>query len=239
MPITARLAAVIGLLVALLCALNASLDVSITALFYDPALRDFPLDDSAWVRGVRWSLMHLPHAITIVAVLALVGHRFKWRIARHLPSRQALFLLSTLIVVPGLVVNGGLKENWGRPRPAESAMFGGTTNFWPWWKPGGPCEGNCSFVSGEVSAVAWTAAAASLAPPQIRPFAIGAAVTLTAATAFLRVAFGRHWFSDVVISASLTLILIAGMHRLFFGPSLLIRRRKPAIAAQAQVVDAV
>jgi lipid A 4'-phosphatase len=220
MPVTARISAAIGLVAAIVIGLNSWLDIQLSALFYDSSLRDFPIGDMPLMRTIRWVLMHLPHLITVATLVALLAKVCRLPFASRLPTRPALFLLSTLLVIPGLVVNAGLKENWGRPRPHHTAMFGGDDRFYPWWKPGGPCEDNCSFVSGEVSGAAWMAAAAAIAPPQYRMAAFGITLAVTAATGVLRMAFGGHWFSDVVLSAALTFFLIAVMHRLFFGPGL-------------------
>jgi lipid A 4'-phosphatase len=219
MPVTVKISAAIGLLVAIVLGLWSSLDVTLTALFYESGVGVFPIRDVPWLQDVRWFLMHVPHLVTLLALAALAGKALRLPFLQWLPTRHAFFLLSTLLVIPGLVVNLGLKEHWGRPRPYETALFGGTTDFYPWWKVGGPCQDNCSFVSGEVSGVAWLSAAAALTPPTIRPFAIAATIAATAATAFLRVAFGGHWVSDVMISAALTFLLVALMHRFFFGPS--------------------
>jgi membrane-associated phospholipid phosphatase len=218
MPVTARLAATFGILVALACALYPAIDIGVASLFYDPARGDrFILHNVDWIDAVRQVLLYLPLAVTLVAVLSLLGNWLRLPLARHLPPRSALFLVSTLLLIPGLLVNGLLKENWGRPRPGEVVEFRGPDPFYPWWKPGGPCDKNCSFVSGEVSATAWLTAAASLTPPTVRPWVMGAAVAATAVSALLRMGFGRHWFSDVVIAATLTIVLVALARHLFFG----------------------
>lgn len=229
MAVTVGLAAAFGACVALLCALYPGIDLWVTAQFYDPVsgLR-FPLSQNEPVEALRWFLLHLPHVVTIAALLALIGNMFGVPLARRLPPRQALFLLATLIMIPGLLVNGVLKEHWGRPRPGDVVQFRGADPFWPWWKPGGPCSDNCSFVSGEVAATAWLTAAASLAPPPVRPVAMAAAVAATALSALLRVGFGRHWFSDAVIAACLTIVLVGGARWLFLNTRGPVWRRAPA-----------
>jgi hypothetical protein len=44
----------------------------------------------------------------------------------------------------GLLVNGVLKEHWGRPRTIDVAQFGGIEHFVAWWDPRGDCPKNCS-----------------------------------------------------------------------------------------------
>jgi lipid A 4'-phosphatase len=98
----------------------------------------------------------------------------------------------SFLIGPGLASNVLLKENWGRPRPNSVQQFAGAAPFQPWWRPGGTCKRNCSFVSGAASQAFWTMAPASLAPPQIRPIALSGAVVFGAAVGSLRVVFGRE-----------------------------------------------
>jgi hypothetical protein len=103
-----------------------------------------------------------------------------------------LYLLGSFLIGPGVTSNLLLKEIWGRPRPNSVQQFAGTASFQPWWRPSEACKRNCSFVSGEASQAFWTVAPASLAPPQVRPVALGAAVVFGTAVGSLRVVFGRH-----------------------------------------------
>ena len=64
-------------------------------------------------------------------------------------GRAAVLLAFTMAVGPGLLVNGILKQEWGRPRPVHVDTFGGRDAFKSWYETDGTCPGNCSFVSGE------------------------------------------------------------------------------------------
>jgi lipid A 4'-phosphatase len=70
---------------------------------------------------------------------------------KHQIRVHALFLLTALILGPGLVVNYGLKENWGRARPREVIELGGANHYTPPLVMSAECKGNCSFVSGHAS----------------------------------------------------------------------------------------
>ena len=83
-------------------------------------------------------------------------------------GRAIVFLIATMALAPGLLVNVVLKDHWGRPRPIDVTQFGGTEHFVAWWDPRGDCPKNCSFVSGDVAGAFWTMAPAALAPPQWR-----------------------------------------------------------------------
>jgi lipid A 4'-phosphatase len=130
------------------------------------------------------------------------------RVERGPGLRAIAFLVGTLALGPGLLVNGVLKELSHRPRPAQTLEFGGPWRFQPYESFDGQCLRNCSFVSGEAATAAWTLAPALLAPPPTRPFAVAAALLFTLATALLRMAFGGHYFSDVLFAALFTFIIV-------------------------------
>ena len=62
-----------------------------------------------------------------------------------------IFLIATIAIGPGLVVNLGLKDHAHRPRPVHVVEFGGRDEFRPWYRFDGACKVNCSFVSGEAA----------------------------------------------------------------------------------------
>jgi len=79
-----------------------------------------------------------------------------------------IFLIATIAIGSGLVVNLGLKDHAHRPRPVHVVEFGGTDEFRPWYRFDGACKINCSFVSGEAATGFWMAAPALLLPPPVR-----------------------------------------------------------------------
>ncbi len=133
-----------------------------------------------------------------------------------LSGRAIVFLISTLALGPGLLVNVGFKDHWGRPRPIDVTQFGGDQHFVAWWDPRGDCPGNCSFVSGDVAGAVWTIAPAALVPPQWRALAYGAALALGAGMAALRVMAGGHFFSDVVFAGVFTFLIVWIVHGLIY-----------------------
>jgi len=124
------------------------------------------------------------------------------------PGRAIIFLVATLALGPGLLVNVVLKDHWGRSRPIDVTQFGGTERYVRWWDPRGDCPNNCSFVSGDVSGAFWTIAPAALAPPAWRAATYGAAIALGTAMAAFRVIAGGHFVSDVVFAGVFTFLVI-------------------------------
>ncbi len=131
-------------------------------------------------------------------------------------GRAVIFLMLTMAVGPGLIVNLGFKDHWGRPRPVQTQDFNGPDPFEPWYSTSGACERNCSFVSGEASTGFWMVAPASLLPPPVRGPAIIAAFLFGAAASLLRMAFGGHYLSDVLLGGLVTLIVIEIVRRLMW-----------------------
>jgi lipid A 4'-phosphatase len=160
------------------------------------------------------------------AVIAALVTRMLRQPRRIVPGRVVLFLVSTLALGPGLLVNGIFKEHWHRPRPVHVTEFGGNRPYVDWWNPGGACERNCSFASGEVASAAWMFAPAMLAPAPWRIAAFAGAAIFTLAISISRMAAGAHFFTDVLFAALLTMILIWIMHGAIFR-----RRRTEAVAA--------
>ena len=150
------------------------------------------------------------------AVAALIVKLILPRRKMFISGRAVVFLIATLALAPGLLVNVALKDHWGRPRPIDVAQLGGTQHFVAWWDRRGDCPGNCSFVSGDVAGAFWTVAPAALAPPQWRALAYGAALALGAGMAAIRVMAGAHFVSDVVFAGVFTFLIIWLVHGLIY-----------------------
>jgi lipid A 4'-phosphatase len=141
-----------------------------------------------------------------------LGMRLWWA-----PSgRAVIFLIATIAIGPGLIVNLGLKDHWGRPRPYQTQGLSGQDPFRPWYETDGACKRNCSFVSGEAATGFWMVAPASVLPPPWRGPAIVAAFAFGAGASLLRLAFGGHYLSDVLLGGLITLIVIEVTRRLLW-----------------------
>ena len=108
----------------------------------------------------------------------------------------------------------GFKDHWHRPRPIQTQDFNGPDPFTPWYDDDGACEKNCSFVSGEAATGFWMVAPASVLPPPWRGPAIVAAFAFGFGAGLLRLAFGGHYLSDVLLGGLITLIVIEVVRRL-------------------------
>jgi hypothetical protein len=129
-------------------------------------------------------------------------------VAGHVRGREAwrtygIFLILSIVVGPGLIVNAGFKDHWDRPRPRDIVEFGGPLHYSPAPLPG---EGGKSFPCGHCS-VGFLLAAGWWVWKRRRPTwayaSLGLGVVVGLALGAGRMAGGGHFFSDVIWSALL------------------------------------
>ncbi|WP_422041342.1 phosphatase PAP2 family protein [Roseibium sp.] len=190
-------------------------DFLVSGLLYSETA-GFWAQNDAFLRDVRHLGPFLVRVIAISCVAVLVLKLLAPGRPPILPLRQPLFLLTTLIMGPGVLVNTILKDNWGRPRPRYVEEFGGDLPHQPVWVISDHCERNCSFVSGEASAAIWLTSVAFLVPASWRKATLCFVLPLCVILSANRVAFGGHFFSDTLISWGVTLLLILAVYHLLY-----------------------
>ena len=211
------------------------LDLAVSLIFFSGR---FAADD-ALARFARDVFRVTPFVVlTLYAALWLLkqnGAPLPWA-----PSgRAVVFLIATMVVGPGLIVNLGLKDHWHRPRPNQTQQFSGPNPFRPWYDDDGACKKNCSFVSGEAATGFWMVAPASLLPPPWREPATVAAFAFGAGASLLRVAVGGHFLSDVLLGGLLTLIVIEIARLLLWPPDRLGQPRAPPLPESRTAAELV
>jgi lipid A 4'-phosphatase len=157
-----------------------------------------------------------PILLLVALVLAWVAKRFGFPVPFAPTGRGALFMIATMAIGPGLIVNFAMKDHLHRPRPAHVQEFGGTDEFKPWYRFDGACQKNCGFASGEASQGFWMVAPALLTPPPVRLGMIAAAIEFGIATSVLRIEYGGHFLSDTVVGALISLIVVFGLKNWFW-----------------------
>lgn len=212
LAIALAIAGVVGVLFAW----HPEWDLAISGLFYDADKRNFPLLFVRSLHHLRDGAQWVVAALAAPAALALAVKLVLPRRRMLISARAAVFLLGTLAIGPGLLVNVTLKDYWPRSRPIDVPQLGGDEKFTPWWDPRGGCPKNCSAVAGEASGAFWTLAPAALVPPQWRPLAYAAAIVFGAAVGALRIAFGGHFFTDVAFAGVLVFLVVWCMHGLLY-----------------------
>jgi membrane-associated PAP2 superfamily phosphatase len=210
------LAAITALLLSLLFILLPRFDLWFSGGFYDPETSSFPasrIPFAIWLREAA-------NTVVWIIALALIGTVILKIALPRRPSavapRTVAFFLTSLILGPGILVNGFLKEISGRPRPEGILDFGGESPFVPAWRFTDYCATNCSFVSGEASTAIWLVVLVVVAPPRWRRAVLVATLAFATLVSLNRIAFGGHFLSDVLISWALTLFVIAVVHFVLF-----------------------
>jgi len=121
-------------------------------------------------------------------------------------NRVIIFLLFTLGIGPGLIVNAVLKDHWGRARPFQVTEFGGNRQFTAAFVVSDQCPTNCSFVSGDAS-LGYFGLAFFFITRRRRTFVAGAAILAGTLLGLVRMAQGAHFLSDVIFSGVFTFLV--------------------------------
>lgn len=182
-----------------------SWDLRAAAYFYDPEHPFGPWPAGGWVlfRVFYHGVPYLAGAVVGASVIVLAGSF--WRAAWQRQRPLAAAVLLTYALGPGVVVNFIFKDHWGRPRPSQVELFGGTQAHIPPLAIGTPGEGK-SFPAGHPSvgfalAVFFFAARSR----RLRRGALAVALTLGLLMGAGRMASGSHFLSDVFFSGILTI----------------------------------
>jgi len=206
----------LAVLTGLVFAVAPGLDLAVAAFFREVGIRTAMPRLYRAIEIAR-SLEPVVTTLAIAPAIAVVAIKMFWpQRPTVMPGRSALFLIVTLVLGPGLLVNAILKDHWSRPRPGMVTGLGGDMDFKPWWDTRGACEANCSFVSGETSSAVWLAAPALLLPAPWRYAALGGVAVYAVAIAFMRVLLGGHFLSDVIFAAIFTGLVIWTVHGMLF-----------------------
>ncbi len=122
--------------------------------------------------------------------------------------RRAIFIIVSMLIGPGLIVNVGFKDHWGRPRPEQVKEFGGKLEFKPLFVKGTGGQGH-SFPSGHAS-IAYEFLVFFFIWRRRRPWALtalagglGLGLMMSAA----RMAAGAHFLSDVIWAGGITFMV--------------------------------
>jgi lipid A 4'-phosphatase len=147
--------------------------------------------------------------ITVCCLLAAINIIRKHYFAKTAPifasCRVLLFLLLSLALGPGFIVNTVIKNHSGRARPFQIKQFGGQRQFTNPFILSDQCKRNCSFVSGD-AAVGYFGLVFLFIARRRRIFIASAAVSAGTLIGLIRMAQGAHFLSDVIFSGVFTLL---------------------------------
>ena len=192
------------------------MDIAVAQFFYrqvecsDATVTDtclgFPVAGYTVTYWIREILHKAPLFIGAAMAANLIYQYSRGKRWHDSSFRNQTLVLANLIFGAFLLVNKGLKETFGRARPRELIEFGGQNDFTLAGDLIGQCMSNCSFPSGEAAAGGWFLCCGLLFAPRWRKQAYICLFILGVFTALLRVAFGAHFISDVLLGYLTTLI---------------------------------
>jgi lipid A 4'-phosphatase len=138
----------------------------------------------------------------IVFVTSYVYYRWiAWR-------KYTLFILLSLLIGPGIIINSIFKDHWGRPRPRQIQEFGGKWNYHELWQPGIAGKGK-SFPCGHSSMGFYLVTLYYLFRRRnkwVGNSALAVAIIYGTMIGIARMIQGGHFASDVVWSAGFTFL---------------------------------
>jgi lipid A 4'-phosphatase len=188
------------------------LDLAVSRAFYDPTL-GFYLGNNRWLWILRESGRLSAWFVGALALTSIAGKLMRPDRPSLIAPGLIVFLVASLAIGPGIVVNLILKNHWGRPRPYAVDVFGGNVPYVEVWKVSSFCERNCSFVSGEASTAIWLMALALIFPARWRVPALIVLGFYALAVSANRIAFGGHFASDVLLAWCVTLLVMVILYR--------------------------
>jgi len=189
------------------------LDLWVSGLFFAGKTGFDGFASGTWnqLRLAIWRVSEIVLALSTLAYLAQRIAPFPLlRATRHLSGfAAALYLLG-----PGLLVDVLLKPLWGRARPAQVTDFGGSLAFTPPHVLSHQCTSNCSFVAGEMAGAVALAVVLFLVVDRMKGritlsqqrIAQGLILLVPLFVGVQRIAAGRHFLSDVLLSTIFVLL---------------------------------
>ena len=201
------------------------LDLWVSGLFFASKTGFDGFASSGWnqLRLAIWRLSELVLALSILAYLTQLLVPFPLlRATRRLSGFAALLYL----LGPGLLVDVLLKPFWGRARPAQVSEFGGTLAFSPPHVLSHQCTSNCSFVAGEMAGAVALAVVLFLVVDRMkgrislshRRIVQGLILLVPLFVGVQRIAAGRHFLSDVLLSTIFVLLCAVLLKALILQP---------------------
>jgi lipid A 4'-phosphatase len=210
----------LGFLLSALLATLVDMDPRLSGYFYDPtaAQQWFFKTAVPWL----WLYRYGEWPTWVLAIGAAVVWGGSLRRRSWICYRRACALIVLAIMLgPGLLVNGVLKPLWGRPRPAQVDLFGGSRPYQPWWQPGN-IGGGRSFPSGHAAMGYVLVLGTCLVPRRrsawLRGLVLGGALAYGSLLGATRIIQGGHFLSDVLWSGSLMCFLVATLQAVLPTP---------------------
>ncbi|MBL8628703.1 MAG: phosphatase PAP2 family protein [Rhodospirillaceae bacterium] len=186
-------------------------DIWVSAQYYVPGT-GFTWDRSGFMEFARDAMPEIILGVFVFCIVLWVAGIWYEKWFWGMTTNRATYLITSLLVGPGLIVEALLKPNWGRARPKDILEFGGQAHYTPPLFVAHECERNCSFVSGHAAIAFWVTAFGFMLPPKWRGLGVAVGLVFGIAGGWVRIAQGAHFFSDVVFAG----LIVLGVNMLLY-----------------------
>lgn len=173
------------------------IDLAISTLVFDETAK-FYLGNDPILKAIYKSVNVLAIAMFLGVVGAYIYQLYTKKTLKYFDKKALLYIFLVFAFGSGVVINLGLKQNFGRARPAEIVQFGGEKKFTPAavinWEYGKECDsftcGHCSFALGFIAFFFLFR----------KTWILIAALSYGLIVSIGRILQGGHFFSDFVFS---------------------------------------
>lgn len=190
----------------------ADVDRQVAQMYFGARAQPWPLADSQPWRQL-YDIGCLP-GLLLAAVCFVVAAAGVFTRRLRVTRFAALYIVLVFILGPGVIINGIFKPHWGRPRPRQTADFGGQLSYRPFWQATG--DADCrSFPSGHASMGFFLMAPGFALLHRRRKTAVALLLAgLAAGTAIgaARVVQGGHFVTDVLWSAGFVYLVCIAIY---------------------------
>ncbi len=187
------------------------LDIYISNFFYKKA-QGFIYNDNYFVQIIFKSAPPLTYTAAIIYCIVGLYQYFVDKKFRKI----FLYLLLTLIIGPGIIVNAFLKEHFGRARPKNIIEFGGDRHFSRVFSISDQCDTNCSFSSGHAAGAYHFTSLSFVLPRRYFKRSFNSAMIFGTIVGLVRISQGGHFASDVIFSCLVVLVVNLLLKRFMF-----------------------
>ena len=204
------------ILTAAIFLLYPQIDIKFSSIFYNKE-SGFYLANTFFANLIFKLTIIIIATFSIMLLILLIADILFKKEFFKIKKRILIYLMLTLLLGPGLIVNTIFKNNWGRARPVQIEEFGGNKKFTPPFIKTNQCQKNCSFSSGHASAAFFFLALVPLfREKRVKVLTAILAISWGLCVGFVRIIQGGHFLSDVIFSGFFVYFVASILYYIIF-----------------------
>jgi lipid A 4'-phosphatase len=198
---------------------STDIDLAVANYFYDHESGTFP-SNIFFDLVTTWGVLPAQIVGVVAAMVLCLSYVSRtWASCR----KAALLCVLPMALGAGLIVHPLLKDHWGRPRPRQVDVLGGTESYRPFYNPNFTWQSHHkSFPCGHCTMgfyfLAFIPLGYRLKRPNIGYVGWILAALLGISLSLARIAQGGHFFSDTLFTALIMTLVTWASDRIIFGP---------------------